>query len=323
MRGELDLANTPLPAPLKAAVHEFEAWMRAEALADQARSIPKGTLYHYTDMTALTSILEKQEIWCFLHSQQSDSTEVSFSLEIARKFIRQEATRRTEASRSLLLGLDDMLGNNPLGDTFDFYFFSLSTHREDRRQWNEYGRGGTGLSIGLSPALFQPDQPTLKPRATENVFVSKIIYGPNAARARHRKSVIKLADIVDRVWRDYAAVNIDQTIRAWFDAMNKTLIADLLIWNCLTAKATKYKNERETRYILLGMKQIFDDYRHKYNDRNYVTTYLPLTIPGNVVEILVGPLADKRAEDTMTAVLDSHGYPAGIPVIRSSVRMKS
>ncbi len=35
--------------------------------------------------------------------------------------------------------------------------------------------------------------------------------------------------------------------------MNKLLIADLLIWNSLTAKADRYRHEQETRYIVLAV----------------------------------------------------------------------
>ena len=70
-------------------------------------------------------------------------------------------------------GLDGLLESNPPGDTF--FFFSLSSHRDDPGQWTEYGGNGTGFSIGFSPALFQPDQATLLPRANENVFVSRIL----------------------------------------------------------------------------------------------------------------------------------------------------
>jgi hypothetical protein len=181
-----------LPEPLKAAVAEFEAWMQAELLADQARSVPLAPLYHYTDKVALEGILEKKQVWCFLHSHQSDRTEVQFSMDIARRVIREEADRGIPPIRNLLLGLDDLLDSHPLGETFDFYFFSLSSHHDDSGQWEEYGRKGTGFCIGFSPTLFQPDQPTLLPRATENIFVSKVIYGRDATRTRHRRGISKI-----------------------------------------------------------------------------------------------------------------------------------
>jgi hypothetical protein len=312
-----DSDDVSLAEPLAAALAELEAWTQNELLADQAQSIPKLPLYHYTDIAALQGILDRQQIWCFLHSQQSDLTEVQFSMDIARRVIRQEACCANPAVNSLLLGLDGILGESPLGETFDFYFFSFSSHRDDPQQWDEYGRKGTGISIGLAPSLFQPDQPNLLPRTTENVFVSKVIYGRDTTCSRHRHSVRKLAEIVGKVWQANRDLVHGKTLQAWFDVMNKHFIADLLIWNCLTAKASRFRNEQETRDILLGMCHVFDEWRKEHNGRKYVETHLPLSTPGNLTEIIVGPNAPADAEDAVRAFLRNHGYPESIPVTRS------
>jgi hypothetical protein len=173
--------------------------MQGELLADQTRSTPRNPLYHYTGEAALRGILEHRKLWCFSHSQQSDDTEVMYSLEIARRLIREEATRGPLAVRSLLLGLDDLLGNNPMGKTFDFYFFSLSSHRDDASQWADYGNKGRGFAIGFSPALFQPDRAQLALQPNENIFVSRVVYGKDATLARHRRGIRQLAAIIKRV----------------------------------------------------------------------------------------------------------------------------
>ncbi len=126
---DLDIAT--LPEPLKSAFIEFEASIQGKLPADQVSSVPECPFYHYTDQTALYGILEKHQLWCFLHSDQSDPSEVSYSMEIARRVIREEAARGSPPVESLLTGLDDLLESNPLNKTFDFYFFSLSRHRDD------------------------------------------------------------------------------------------------------------------------------------------------------------------------------------------------
>jgi hypothetical protein len=314
---DLDIAT--LPEPLKAAFAEFEAWVQGELLADQARSIPQSPLYHYTDQTALHGVLEKQQLWCFLHIDQSDPAEVRYSMEIARHVIREEASRGSPPVESLLTGLDGLLRSNPLGETFDFYFFSLSSHRDDPGQWEEYGRKGTGFAIGFAPTLFRPDQTELLPRATENMFVSRVIYGRDATRTRHRRGVRKMAEIVGRIAHTHRELVRGQNLQTWFDAMNKLFIADLLIWNCLTAKADRYRHEQETRYIILGVRDIFNDWRRSLGKRSYVETPLPLTVQGNLIEVLVGPLAVAGAEEDARDFLRSHGYSDSIPVTRSSV----
>jgi hypothetical protein len=104
--------------------------------------------------------------------------------------------------------------------------------------------------------------------------------------------------------------------------MNKVLIADLLIWNCLTVKAERYRNEQETRYIILGTRLVFDEWRRDHNGRKYVETHLPLSTPGNLTEILVGPFAPVGAEAEVRAFLRDHGYPESVAISRSVVSMK-
>jgi hypothetical protein len=119
-------------------------------------SIPHTPLFHYTGEAALRGILGHRKLRCFIHNRQSDLTEVEYSFGIATKVLKEEASRNHGHAQSLLLGLDDMLGNNPMSNTFDFYFFSLSTHRDHVNQWSGYGDKGCGFSIGFSSALFQP-----------------------------------------------------------------------------------------------------------------------------------------------------------------------
>ena len=101
--------------------------------------------------------------------------------------------------------------------------------------------------------------------------------------------------------------------------MNKAFIAELLIWNCLTAKSEGFIDEQETRYIIMGLCAAFDEFRKQHNGRDYVETPLPLTEPGNITEILVGPDAPHGAEAMVTDLLNSLRYPAAISVTRSAV----
>jgi hypothetical protein len=308
-----------LPAPLAEAVIEFEQWMQGQLQADQARSTPQMPLYHYTGEASLRGILGNRKLWCFSHSQQSDDTEVRYSFEIARQVIGQQAARGNLAVKSILEGLDEILTSNPMGDRFDFYFFSLSSHRDHGKQWERYGDKRKGFAIGFAPALFQPDRTELAPQANENVFVGRVTYGRQTTSARHRRAIRKLAEIITCVQRRNQHLVQGQNLRRWFDGMNMAFIADLLIWNCLTAKSEGFRDERETRYIILGMRAAFDPFRRQHNGRNYVETPLPLAEPGNITEIIVGPDAPRDAEAMVTDLLASLGYPAAIPVIRSGI----
>lgn len=293
--------------------------MQGELLADQARSTPQRPLYHYTGEASLRGILEHRKLWCFSHSQQRDDTEVRYSLDIARQVVRAEAARGHPAVKSILTGLDGILASNPLSETFDFYFFSFSSHRDHGKQWDDYGDAGRGFAIGFAPTMFQPDRPELAAKPNENVFVSQVIYGQDATRTRHRHGIRKIAEIVTRVQRTHGHLVHGKTLQTWFDRINKAYIANALIWNCLTAKADKFRDERETRYIIIGQCADFDDCRRQHNGRDYIETPLSLKEVGNITEILVGPDAPRGTEGKAMDLLEDFGYPAGIPVVRSAI----
>ena len=51
--------------------------------AERTRVLPRSPpLYHYTGEAALRGILEHQKLWCVIHNQQSDDTEVSNPLKL-------------------------------------------------------------------------------------------------------------------------------------------------------------------------------------------------------------------------------------------------
>ena len=119
------------------------------------------------------------------------------------KTLATEIARGNPAVKSILTGLDGLLTSNPMGKTFDFYFFSLSSHRDHARQWAEYGDHRKGFAIGFAPALFQPGRTDLLPVPNENQFVAQVIYGNDKTATRHRRGVRKLADIITSVQKAY------------------------------------------------------------------------------------------------------------------------
>ena len=102
-------------------------------------------------------------------------------------------------------------------------------------------------------------------------------------------------------------------------AMAREVVASQLVWNCLAAKESRFKDEREIRCIIMNIRQKFDACRRPLNGRLYVETEMPLKAQGNITEILVGPLAPLGAEAMVKELLNTQVYPETIPVVRSAV----
>jgi len=318
MNKPFDHRHDALPPELQAATREFVEWSQAQLLVEQNESTPFEPLFHYTGEDALRGILATQRLWCFNHLHQRDRTEFAYSLAIARRVIKQVGQTEDFFAHHFCGCLDDLLETNSLVDTFEFYLFSLSRHRDEKRQWADYGQKGRGFAIGFAPALFQPDQTELNEQANENLHVGRVIYGDGPTEERHRRVIESAAEITSRI----ANANLDAVNTArvpYLTAMAKEVIASQLVWNCLTAKSTCYENEREVRYLLMNVPGKFDAHRKSFNGKRYIEAPLPLKKPGSIVEILVGPLAPPDAEAKVAEILKDYSYPEDILIRRSGI----
>jgi hypothetical protein len=309
----------PLPAQLLEAPREFNAWSQRRLLVEQREATPNEPLYHYTGEEALQGIFRHQRLWCFSHLHQTDQQEFKYSLELARKVIREVGDSRDFYKRHFCACLDDILETNGLASPFDFYLFSLSRHRDDPGQWKNYGNQGRGFAIGFAPSLLQADKNELSERANENVHIGRVIYGDGPIIARHRLVMEKAATITSRFANRYPERLRFVRPVPYLAAMAREVIASQLIWNCLTAKESRYRDEREVRCIIMGIRKDFDAFRKNFGTRQYVETPMPLQKAGSIAEILIGPLAPPKAESRVTTFLQSEGYRQDIPVRRSSV----
>jgi hypothetical protein len=308
-----------LPPELKQAPREFGDWSDRRLLeVEEAESTPTQPLYHYTGEGALKGILENERLWCFSHLHQSDKREFAFSFEIARRVIREIGASEDQPTHWLCYCLDDLLETHGLDTIFEFYLFSLSRHRDVQSQWELYGDKGRGFAIGFAPDLFQPTQ-ALSEQANENVHMGRVLYGKKPTEARHRLVITTAAEIIDRIGRENQSLKTRLKPSIYLNAMAKEVIARQLIWNCLTAKRSRFAVEQEVRCILMGMRDRFAPHRKIFNGRPYVETPLPLKGCGNIAEILLGPKAPPDAQEMVEAFLHANGYAYPIPVTRSAV----
>jgi len=308
------------PPELEAAFSSrWNEWLQSELQKQQGHTTPTAPLYHYTGRDAAEGILRNERLWCFSHLHQTDRTEFSYSLGVAREIIKKICRSEDWFKKNFAVCLDDLLENNSFTDIFEFYLFSLSRHRDDAGQWDEYAQSGTGFAIGFAPSLFQPDQPKPYDEANKNIWVARVQYGNDATGKLHRRAIERAAVIASECgYANEAAIRkIKPSV--YFPRIAKEVIASPLIFNCLSTKKRKYHNEKEVRYISLNLRAKYDTARKVHDGRNYIEVELPLRKPGSVTEILVGPNAPAGTGNTLREFLNSQGYPESIPIRPSRV----
>ena len=320
-----DEPDHALPPALHEGPRQFRQWSQKRLLhIEQRAATPTQPLYHYTGEVALRGILRQQRPWCFSHRHQSDPTEFEYSLDLGRRALKEGMRSKDFFAQQLCGCLDDMLEHKGLASPFDFYLFSLSRHRDDLGQWESYGDKQQGFAIGFGLPLLQPIQPTLNANANENLHLGRVLYGDDQTLARHRLVIGKACEIASRVGhKNQAWLKVFRPY-PFIRAMAEELLASQFIWNCLTAKEKKFEPEQEIRGIIMGVSDLFAPYRKTLSDpsrgdRCYIEHPLDLKAPGHIAEILVGPQATAGAEDMVRALLLAEGFPASIPVVRSTV----
>lgn len=123
-----------------------------------------GTLYHYTSIPALKSILEKGEFWLSNLSNTNDKTELVFAIDLFKQNIEPHIF---EERKDNLNNFFSMLKNKmyPLP-----FFMSFTTLPDDAAQWERYADNARGVNIKFS------SENLYKSFTKERVAIEKVDY---------------------------------------------------------------------------------------------------------------------------------------------------
>jgi hypothetical protein len=289
------LDDLDLPPALLEAPRRYTTCARRQLLKEQVASTPISPLYHCTRDVSFRGIISGETFWCFSHEQQTDPNEFEYSLRVARETILEVGRSDDPIVQHFCACLDDLLETNDLSGPFQFYLTSFSRHRDHGPQWKLYGDNGRGFAVGLGPSLFQADIDTLFPEANRNLHVGRVVYGDAATRRRHHSVIAKAAKITSLVGRANGGLVRVAGPARYLVTMAREVLAQQLVWNCLTAKEEKFSDEREVRGVIMNVKANFDSHRKDFAGRSYVEHKLDLKRAGAIAEILVGPLAASNA----------------------------
>jgi hypothetical protein len=305
-----------LPPPLASAIRDFNSWSRDQLLAADTVSSITTPLYHYTDAGGLKGIIENQEIWFTSYLHLNDPSELRFGMDIASTVLKEFGDAQGGPAKFFCDVTNDLFRHENVGSAFEFCVASFSRNRDDLGQWRAYASNGRGYALGLAPSLFQvEDKPNRKPH--ENIFVSPVLYGEAAGRSRVTGAIQQAIAIITR-HKCVAICREDRDAgKSFIREIANLLLADHLIWHSLTVKHEAYKHEEEVRLIILGQKKDLAPYittRTRGSDLvPFIKSAMAVRVPGNIVEIVIGPAARATAEDGLKTMLSSLGVsPDGL-----------
>lgn len=310
-----------LPPVLQEAIDKFKAWGDQHLLAEQDASTITVPLYHYTNAQGLRGILESGQVWFTDYMHLNDPSELTHGIKMAHdvaQFLCEGADGRVR------LFLDDfvnMLRPDNFAGNLEFFIASFSRKRDDLSQWRAYADNGKGYAIGFAPEMFSITDP-VPGKAGE--VLGPVRYKIDEVRTRHNAALKEAV----RIFLDTVNANADLVANKalgipFMDQFVREVLAQPIIWNCLTSKHYAYEHEEEVRLLIMGMPGRLSQYVTTRLRGSEIVPYIahpmPLLEPGHIAEIVVGPAASPGAEGTVSTLLTSLGLDPNITVNRSDI----
>jgi hypothetical protein len=117
-----------------------------------------------------------------------DKEELTFGFNVSRSLLQAAVATGDELTRLFCQELVDEEDLRKIKTLFEFYSISFGI-KDDPQQWASYGDSGRGVALGLAPAFFHPapfeDPENPKPEEHIYLYLGKVVYGDEAAGARH------------------------------------------------------------------------------------------------------------------------------------------
>lgn len=240
-----------LPAALQEAIDQYRAWSGRHLQAEQDASSITAPLYHYTDGHGLKGILQSGQIWFTDYRYLNDPSELTHGADKARDVARQIVNEADGLARLFFQNLADVFTPRNFEANLEFFIASFSHARNDLGQWRAYSDDGRGFAIGFAPRMFSIVDP-VPDRLPE--FVGPIRYRTDEVCRRHKAALDQAMAIFLETVNVNADLMCNKAVRNPFmDQFMREIMAQPLIWNCLTSKHPAYEHEQEVRLVIMGV----------------------------------------------------------------------
>jgi hypothetical protein len=190
-----------------------------------------GRLFHYTDLSALASIINNSDLWLTNSQYSNDAREMKHGYDVARSVIEEQ--RKEPANRASKRYLD-LVAKFVDEKAKGVYICCFCEKDNLLSQWRSYGENGTGVSIGFDPGGFAfysgADMP---PREFGLMRLWKVFYDPKIQK-----------HIVERALELIPQLNSDDS-----NEVKARKAADAIHFFVPTFKNKDFEEEHERRLI--------------------------------------------------------------------------
>ena len=272
-----------------------------------------GPLYHYTSITALSSIFKSKTFWATNIRYLEDSSESALGLTRVRQVAEEARENSTGIDTEILAYLIEWL-DSPKSESASIYVLSFSQDHNKLSQWKGFTTHGQGVCLSINSMVL------VKRMQAQGWAFQNCRY--------NRTSQLTWADaILSRIRRE-AATNysgIEEGKKKGFDTVLQNCLPDLL-QVAATIKHDAFVDESEVRFIS-PMINISDD-RVSYRTRPGRMTRIPYVEFRlaedeenlSFEEVMVGPGPEQHlVQSSIMASLKESGVKAPLRVSLSDI----
>lgn len=282
-----------------------------------AANAPKEPLFHYTNETALFSIIDTEQLWFTSIYHMDDPEELNFGFTVAYELFKEPAERSKGLARAFCRELGQDGEREKIKELIAFYSVSFGL-RDIGQQWTDYAEHGRGVAFGLAPEFFRPvpfEDPE-NPKPEEVIFYGKVSYGRDDGRARHARVVDSALALIEQVQRRKWLRSGEEA--ATFCRHLEASMYTEILWNCATTKDTKWSHQKEMRLLARNFLKKPTLPIKNADVRPRVELNQP-RLKQSLVEVMVGPKADEGAFQRVRDGLSARGL-VHVPVSKSNAQ---
>ena len=234
--------------------------------------IDNDTIYHYTDYFALNGILKDGQLRMNNVLNMNDATEMIHFMCAIRDAVIERLNDKDK-----ILALKDIF-EQELKKEFSYsaYAACFSMFRDDASQWERYGNGGCGISIGFNRELLQS-------LIIEPISLQEVLYKDELD---NHELIPAFLDIINKnegfSSEDFSSVFHD----AWIDSV--------------VFKHSSFSSERELRLVVLPFTAALDIKPCYHVSKERIKKYYPLSLKDMcsvnniqidelITELIIGP----------------------------------
>jgi hypothetical protein len=286
----------PVPKSMAGLGDFLNAWRDEQVAGAPA---PPGILYHYTNTSALISILKTRQLWATDALYTNDQTEVLHSLVMLTRIVNEaRKDRYTDLATDMML-----IAAEEFYTVVEVYLVCFCRNGDLLSQWRAYGQAG-GYAIGF-------DSTVLTSLTGNHLMLAPVVYDPS-------KQEQLIRDLVQRwrqIFRDAQLEEFDKQIRR----LGAFVFAQAFSFLAATFKTEAFQEEDEWRLAYRRQVVIQDDsglgidFRER---KGMVASFAPMPLPPvseavlPVRHIVMGATANLNlAGFGLAQFLKSVGYP--------------